>query len=415
MTALEEVNWSRNTWILYGLVLGGILAYIVWRFVGTFVFGLFIYYATRPFHRRIRRHVRQRTVAATLSLLTLAVPIVLLIAYTTAIALQELGRFQSRADLGPLADVLGPYIDVSAIVENPASLLQDAGGMETIQSMVDQTLSYLGLLGGTLIHAFVMFAVAFYLLRDGHRLKRIVSAVGDEHGVLDTYLGAVDRSLSKVFFGNLLNAVMTAAIGAITFSVYNVFAPGTLQVPYPALMGVLAGVASLIPIVGMKLVWIPLAGYLGVRAYTIGEGWGFVAAFALLSIVIVDAIPDFALRPYVSGRSLHVGSVMIAYIIGPLLFGWPGIFLGPMLLVVVMQFVRIVLPELLAGREIQPYSFDPGSMPVEGTASVVGEGEPEAVDDSTRSDRTASTSTPADRSSSDAGAVEGGPADASET
>ena len=362
MAAFEDVDWARSTWILYGGVLALVLGYIFWSFVGTFVFALFVYYATRPFHRRIRAHVGQRTVAATLSLLTLAVPVVILIAYTSAITLQEVGRFSTRADLGPYADVLQPYVNVSAIVENPASLVESAGGWETIQQTLDETLNYLGLLGATFIHAFLMFAVAFYLLRDGHRLKRFVTALANDHGVLDTYLRAVDRSLSKIFFGNLLNALMTAAIGAISFSLYNVFAPATLQVPYPALMGVLAGVASLIPVVGMKLVWVPLAGYLALRAYMTGGGWGFVALFSALSIVVVDAIPDFALRPYVSGRSLHVGSVMVAYIVGPLLFGWPGIFLGPMLLVVVFQFVRIVLPELLAGEPIQPYSFDPGTM-----------------------------------------------------
>ena len=362
MAAFEDVDWARSTWIFYGLVLALLLGYIFWRFVGTFVFALFVYYATRPFHRRIRAHVGQRTVAATLSLLILAVPVVLLIAYTSAITLQEVGRFSTRADLGPYADVLQPYVNVSVIVENPASLVESAGGWETIQQTLDETLNYLGLLGATFIHAFLMFAVAFYLLRDGHRLRRFVTTLGNDHGVLDTYLRAVDRSLSKIFFGNLLNALMTAAIGAISFSLYNVFAPVTLQVPYPALMGVLAGVASLIPVVGMKLVWVPLAGYLALRAYMTGGGWGFVALFSALSIVVVDAIPDFALRPYVSGRSLHVGSVMVAYIVGPLLFGWPGIFLGPMVLVVIFQFVRIVLPELLAGEPIQPYSFDPGTM-----------------------------------------------------
>ena len=359
---MDDLNWSRFSWLAYGAALALVLGFVLYSFLGTFVFALFIYYATRPFHRRIRRHVRQRTVAATLSLLTLAVPVVVLIAYTTAIALQELQRFSTQADLGPFTSAVQPYLNVSAIVDNPQSLLQNAGGMDTLTQTLSQTLNYVGLIGATAIHAFLMFAVAFYLLRDGHRLKRFTTLVSDEHGVLDTYVSAVDRSLSKIFFGNILNAVMTAAIGAISFSTLNIVAPSSIQVPYPALMGVLSGVASLIPIVGMKLIWIPLALYLGVRAAMVGTGWGFVALFAGVSIVIVDAIPDLLLRPYVSGRSLHVGSVMVAYILGPLLFGWYGIFLGPMLLVVLLHFVRIVLPELLSGEPIQPYSVDPGSM-----------------------------------------------------
>jgi predicted PurR-regulated permease PerM len=374
MAPFDDVNWSRGSWILYGVAMVLLLGFIIFSFLGTFVFGLFIYYATRPFYRRIRRHVRQRTVAATLSLLTLAVPIVLLIAYTAAITLQELGRFSTRADLGPINAAIEPYINVSSIVDNPQSLLEEPGGLETLTQTLTTSLEYLDLIGSGLIHAFVMFALAFYLLRDGYRLKRLTTVVSDEHGVLDTYMNAVDRSLSKVFFGNILNAILTAVIGAISYSVLNVVMNSTLSVPYPALVGVLAGVASLIPIVGMKLVYFPVAGYLAVMASIQGSGWDFLALFLVLSMVVVDAIPDFVLRPYVSGRSLHVGAVMIAYILGPLLFGWYGIFLGPMVLVVLVHFVRIVLPELLAGRPIQPYSVDPGNYADEravGPAEVV--------------------------------------------
>jgi hypothetical protein len=43
---------------------------------------------------------------------------------------------------------------------------------------------------------------------------------------------------------------------------------------------------------------------------------------------------------------------MIAYIIGPLLFGWYGLFLGPLLLVVLVHFARILLPELVRGEPV---------------------------------------------------------------
>ncbi|MFB6295678.1 MAG: AI-2E family transporter, partial [Halobacteriales archaeon] len=72
------------------------------------------------------------------------------------------------------------------------------------------------------------------------------------------------------------------------------------------------------------------------------------AGFAAVAFFVVDVIPDMVLRPYVSARELHMGTVMFAYILGPLLFGWYGIFLGPMLLVIAVRFNRIVLPELLA-------------------------------------------------------------------
>jgi predicted PurR-regulated permease PerM len=253
-------------------------------------------------------------------------------------------------------------VNVSGIVENPADILQQDGGVEVIRETAVAALGYLGFIGNGLLHLFVMFALAFYLLRDGPRLSRWLLRFGDEQGVLRAYARAVDTDLKHIFFGNILNAIMTGAIGAISFSLLNYVAPAGLTIPYPALTGLLAGAASLIPVVGMKLVYVPLVGYLGFEAVLSGSGYSFVFLFFAVSFVIVDSVPDFVLRPYVSGRNLHVGLVMFAYILGPLLFGWYGIFLGPILLVFVVHFGRIVLPELLANEQIRPVAVDPGAL-----------------------------------------------------
>jgi len=141
----------------------------------------------------------------------------------------------------------------------------------------------------------------------------------------------------------------------------------------------LAGAASLIPIVGMKLVYVPMTGYLGVLAGTNGEGWWFVVVFAAISFVVVDVIPDLLVRPYVSGGKLHTGALMFAYILGPLIFGWYGIFLGPVILVLFSHFARIILPELVRNERIQPESLDPATLTDDHPQSVP-DGETDAED-----------------------------------
>ena len=354
-----EVDWPRTFWWGVGAVLLAAVTVVLYAFVGTFVFALFIYYATRPAYHRIRRRLGSRSLSAALALLVFAVPAVTLLAYTLAIAIQELSALEG-VDLGPYIGLVEPYVNISRAVEDPASLLANRAGLDAIQSTLESGVTYLGIVGNGLLHLFVMFAVAFYLLRDGGRLARWVGRFGDDRGVLDSYLRAVDRSLADVFFGNILNAIVTGAIGAIAFSALNAFAPAGTAIPYPAVTGLLTGVGSLIPVVGMKIVYVPMVGYLGFRATLQGTGYGFVLVVFLIALVVVDLLPDFVLRPYVSGRDLHVGLVMFAYILGPLLFGWYGIFLGPLVLVLVFHFARIVAPELLGGRTVRPTAVDPG-------------------------------------------------------
>ena len=343
-------------WWTIAVLLFAVLVYVVHSFIGTFVFGIFIYYATRPVYRRIDAYIRPPSLAAALSLLVLALPALLLLTYTVAVALQELSKVSTQVDLGELGTLLDPYIDLSRIVQNPEQLLNEPNLRAVIQESLNQALNYLGFIGIAALHLFVMILIAFYLLRDDRRLASwFRRRFADSDGVVVAYGTAVDRDFQNIFFGNILNAMVTGVIGALAYNGLNQIAPAAMIIPYPTLLGMLTGVASLIPIIGMKLVYFPVAGYLTYVGATVDPRllW-FVAAFVAVSFVIVDAIPDLLLRPWVSGRGLHLGMVMFAYIFGPLLFGWYGIFLGPMLLVFIVHFVQLVLPELLAGHPLEP-------------------------------------------------------------
>ena len=371
MSAIGRVDRDRVGWWTIALALGALVVYLLYSFLGTFVFGIFVYYATRPIHRRLKRVIDHPSIAAAVSLVTIALPALLLAFYTIAIALQELNRFLEGGDVGfsPIQSFLQPYFDVSAVIANPAMLLSEPNTFETIREVLQEAVSYLGFFGLGALHLFVVIVLAYYLLRDDYRLAAWwFRRFSDSEGVMEAYMSRVDRDFSNIFFGNILNALLTAVIGAAAYSTLNFLAPAGVAVPYPALLGLLTGVASLIPVVGMKLVYVPGAIYLFVA--TDGDPtlvW-FPVVFVVVSFLIVDVIPDLILRPYVSGRNLHLGMVMLAYIFGPLLFGWYGIFLGPMLLVLVVHFVALVLPELLAGAPIEPEAIADPMAPKEETA-----------------------------------------------
>lgn len=357
MARIEQIDRDRVGWWAIAFALALLVGYLLTSFIGTFVFGIFVYYATRPIHRQLRKVIHNRSLAAAVSLVALALPALLLAFYTLAIALQELNNFLEAREVGyqPLEALLAPYFDVSQIVTDPLSLLSGPNTLETIQTVLQEATTYLGFFGIGALHLFVIILLAFYLLRDDHRLARWWRLrFADSEGVMEEYMFRVDRDFSHIFFGNILNAILTGIIGAAAYSVLNMISPAGLSLPYPALLGLLTGVASLIPVIGIKIVYVPMAIYLFVVGADEPTLIWFPIVFVVVSFLIVDVIPDLVLRPYVSGRNLHLGMVMLAYIFGPLLFGWYGLFLGPMLLVLLVHFVALVLPELLAGAPIQP-------------------------------------------------------------
>ena len=364
---LRSVVRDRPLWLLAGVVLLGAVSYILSSFIGLVVVGLFVYYAARPVYRRLVDRIGHPTVAAGLSIIALVLPAFLLVGYALLIVSRELRRLTNIPAFGP--QQLGVAPGTYSRLTDPSFLLSPDGrelitgelSGSILQSVVSlaQTATTLGIVAINLL-AVVVFA--FYLLRDDDRLAGWIHANFDtRETVFEEFLQAVDRDLSSIFFGNILNAIITGTIGVVVYSLLNLVAPPQVAIPAAGLVGLFAGVASLIPVVGMKLVYVPITVYLGVASSLSAPNtlW-FAAVFFAVSFVVVDTIPDLVLRPYVSGRHLHVGAVMIAYTLGPLLFGWYGIFLGPILLVLIVNFARHVLPVLMAREPLVPYTVDPG-------------------------------------------------------
>ena len=355
--ALRSVVRNHPLWLLTGIVLLGVVGYILRSFIGLVVVGLFVYYAARPVYRRLVDQVGHPTLAAGLSIITLVLPMFLLVGYALLIVSRELRRLTDVVAFSPQQIGLDPatysrLTDPSFLFSPDArELLTGALSGSILDSVVSiaETATTLGVI---LINLLAIVVFAFYLLRDDDRLARWVHTNFDSRRTtLEEFLQAVDRDLSSIFFGNILNAIITGTIAVIAYSVLNVFAPAGTAIPAAALVGLLAGAASLIPIVGMKIIYVPVALYMAVRGVLTagGESLWFVVLFAVVSVIVVDSIPDFLLRPYVSGKNIHIGSLMLAYILGPLFFGWYGLFLMPALLVVVVQFAMVVVPSLDLG------------------------------------------------------------------
>ncbi|MDX1747693.1 MAG: AI-2E family transporter [Halobacteriales archaeon] len=236
-----------------------------------------------------------------------------------------------------------PEFTVSGIWE-----AYQAGELDVFITFITENAAFLTtLLSEFFLNLFVVVVVTYYLLIDGGNIRGWLLRFDDE-AIVREYLEAVDRELESVLFGNLLNVIATAIIAITVFHAYNVYVPGTVRVPYPTLAGALTGIASLVPVVGMKAVYVPVATIITVPVF-LGNDlalFGYVVVFIAVVFVVVDIVPDIVLRPLLSGKTTHVGLLLLAYTLGPVIFGFYGLFLAPIILVVCMTFADTALPSI---------------------------------------------------------------------
>jgi predicted PurR-regulated permease PerM len=281
------------------------------------------------------------------------VPLLVLISYTLVLLVIEARRFVNQSDLIDVAANSTPWLgDIGTIPELNAGGLYAAyqmGDLDPfIQFATDNATFLTDIISGFFLNAFIIIIVVYYMLVDGTRIKAWVLRFDDD-AIVREYLEAADQELEAVLFGNLLNVIATSLIAITVYHGYNLVVPQAAMVPYPTLAGALTGLASLVPVVGMKIIYIPLTAIAAVPVLMGGSGniILYIAGFLVAVVVVVDTIPDLVLRPILSGETTHVGLLMLAYTLGPVVLGFYGLFFAPIVLVIALTFANTALPRLL--------------------------------------------------------------------
>jgi predicted PurR-regulated permease PerM len=338
------------------LALGGavgllflVIGYVLLAFITVVVFSVFLYYSVRPIFRFLERTGLGRRLRAILALVLFGVPFLVLVAYAVAILAIEVQDFLEGDVSDQVANELNiGGFDLSAV---ETAVSGDDPRMAA-ESLADAVVGAAGAVGSAFVQLLLVVIITYYLLVDGPRLVQWLLDSYDAPGIARQYVEAVDEELSIALFGNIVNVFVTAVIAIAVFFVYNAFVPSPVDVPYPALLGSLVGVGSLIPVIGIKLVYVPLTVGLGVNALTASRPdlLGSVAVLFVVSAVVLDFIPDFLIRALISSEETHTGLLVIAYILGPTVFGFYGLFLAPILLVCTTNAVKILLPYVVSGE-----------------------------------------------------------------
>ncbi|MCD1294459.1 AI-2E family transporter [Methanocella sp. CWC-04] len=361
-------------WIIFGVALILLLLWIGWPFLDVFVYAIFVYYITRPIKKKLKPYIKSDSLRVLICMLVLVLPLILVISYTLLVGISELNRAVAGSGINS-GMVSGPLANLSVTAyQIQSNLTLESLSLESIMNVTEQEwyktltgsvgslagipqilLATGGTIADILFKLFLIFLVAFYLLRDDDRLiswikKSFPNFMREHDNILPRFAKSVDRDLEVIFFGNILSIVFFAIVSAVTFSVLNMFAPDpTLQIPYSILMGILCGISALVPVVGMALVIVPLLLYIAITSLIAGTLLPNIVFFIIMIVVIfifVETLPDFVLRPIMARGQVHTGLLMFAYILGPIVFGISGLFLGAIVLVLITRYFGMVVPQL---------------------------------------------------------------------
>lgn len=183
------------------------------------------------------------------------------------------------------------------------------------------------------LHFLLMVFTLFYFLRDGSQMILSLKHLSPLRAKQEDYiLDSLRRVARGVLMGCLLVAVLQGLAGGIGLSVVGI----------PAFFwGAMMALASLVPVVGTGLIWVPAVIYLVVA----GE-WKSALFLSLWCGILVVGI-DTLLRPIFMREASRVSTfyIFLSILGGVSTFGMLGVFYGPLILSFIMVMLQIYSEE----------------------------------------------------------------------
>lgn len=341
---------KRSTLIfLIALVLLSLfLCYLLFKpFISPLLSAIVIAIVFYPVHARVQRSVGRPGLAALISTLLV---IFIVVAPATLVLVgvkKEIASLYSLLDqkssesggfnvfLSQLIERpvawIGTYVDVSDIDvrQEVIGRLKEMGGV-----LVSSGWRVVGGLGSFVLNSAITLFTLFFLFREGRAVRRRVAALLPLNArQIERLFGGIEDTILGAVYGGLIVAAVQGALVGIALWV--------LGVDSPLLWGVVAAFFALLPLIGTAIVWIPAAIYLVATGSWVKGlilvGWG---AFVVGTI-------DNILRPLlIRGRvQMHPLLIFFAVFGGVSVFGFLGLFIGPVILALTVTTLAMLREE----------------------------------------------------------------------
>ncbi|MBI2049526.1 AI-2E family transporter [Candidatus Roizmanbacteria bacterium] len=293
------------------------------------VFSIFL----NPVYEWLFLHLKRRALSAFISifllLLCIIFPVLLISGGIAEEARTLIDNLQKNPTL--LNDIRNYIIEKAKYYGLPSEVtqfnLQDEAVtlLTTIVRNIGSSIVYAG---SAILNTFFVLIITFFFLIHKKNINSYlmrIQLIPKEYFI--QFQNRIIELVNGIVRGNLLIAVMQSAIGMLGFLMFGL--------PTPILLGVAYGLLSLIPAIGVALVWVPIAIIL-----FINQGSSVTILF-ILWFTLTNLAMDNFVSPRIIGRhtKLHQLLIMFAVIGGVAQFGIIGIVLGPV--IIALAFVAI--------------------------------------------------------------------------
>jgi predicted PurR-regulated permease PerM len=180
---------------------------------------------------------------------------------------------------------------------------------------------------------FLALVISYFILKEWETiLKKIVDLLPMSTKTINKLFKEFRNMAHTVIYAQLFVALAQGIVATIGFYIFGV--------PFPVFLGVVVAFCALIPAIGTSIIWVPASLFL-ILSYFSQDYWIFGKGIGLFlyGLLIISTIDNILLATIVHAKAkVNPIIVIIGVIGGASLFGVVGIFIGPILLLLLITY-----------------------------------------------------------------------------
>ena len=339
-SSVSSGSRGRHIWLNSGLLalLTAFMVYLCWQMIVPFIpaltWALALVIAAQPLRSKLIGRMRPTMVSLlTIAVILFAVGIPALLLSQQIIQESVRGQYVLREMIRQdfLSKSLLKYPWLSALWNWTALQVDLSEAVHQVATTVGGTVG--PLFAGSfraVSELLTSIFILFFFLRDQETILRSVSRLLPLKPIeIDQIFKSISLAIYAAVYGRLVIGFLQGFLGGLVF--------WFVGLPAPVFWGSLMAVLSILPVVGAFIVWAPAAVFLLMTG-----AWGQALGVVLWGVLVIHPV-DNILYPILVGErlGLHALVLFVAFLGGLIIFGPPGLILGPAIIAGALGLIAV--------------------------------------------------------------------------
>lgn len=304
------------------MVIFGILVFFsVKPIILAIAWGLVLAYVFMPVYKKILKYTKNNVFSAAATLILAGLIVALPVWFLLPAAFQqvfELYRLSQSLDLSGFIQSVLPNATPQILTQFTAAINTFIGKFAStlLNSLVTTSLN----LPMILIDIAVIALVFFFTLKDADKIKEFIKSISPLSKSNEKIIAQQFKDITySTIYGRFVVGIVQGLLAGLGFLIFGI--GNTLVLTLAAMM------LGILPILGVFLIWIPIAIYMFVSGNI-----AIAIIFTLYNLIIVSNVDNLLMAYIVSKRTtLSPFVALISSLGGLFLFGIIGLILGPLI------------------------------------------------------------------------------------